>query len=159
MASLRKLRRRERAWKRYLRHYRHLTSWAADPWPHHPPGYWRAVNAVTREQDRRAERDRYWPTWCSCPGCMTGGRCIEDGPDDSWCCNAGDEGHPGPCATTCFTCGGDGRCPDCGGIDDMGCDLCGGSLSCPDCWGQGEHVEDVYVGPRVETLAVDRGLL
>lgn len=73
---------------------------------------------------------------------------------DDHCCLVGDVGHPGPCVTQCSDCYGDGRCPDCGGEDDLGCHECGGSGSCPGCWGEGVIVDDDWIGPIV---TVDTG--
>lgn len=155
MASLRRLRRRLLRWERYMRHYPH--QW----WIGTPPGHDRAASAVADENRRRfwAETRPIRLTGQAWVDAVRPGWLVE--PDDNRCCGAGDNDHPGPCVTTCLSCGGDGRCPDCGGIDDLGCGECGGSLSCPDCGGEGEHVEDVYISPRVVTehAFADRGLL
>lgn len=172
VASLRSLRRRLLRWERYADQVG--GNFSPREFRGRPrSGYWRAFEAVHGVEERFWEQHGTWmggpageaallADCCTCPGCMTGGRCIEDPPEDNRCCNAGDDGHPGPCATTCDECDGGGRCPNCGGVDDMGCDECGGSGSCGECWGQGEHVDDyAWHGGRaapVETAAVDRGL-
>lgn len=148
MASLRKLRRRLLRWDRYAQRYgypspKELLSLHVEPMTVLPlGGHCRAWDAVEIERERRWVRAVYWPTDLAAWGIDPPG--SEDDWDGNRCCNAGDDGHPGPCATTCDSCGGDGRCPGCGGLDDLGCDECGGSLSCPECWGAGEHVEDVF---------------
>jgi hypothetical protein len=155
VTSMRKLNRRLARWRRYAAR----TYWnprVTQPGPHPrlvPPsrGHCRALDARDIEQERRF--------WVETPEIWLGGSdgeraLIADVLDDYRCCTAGDDGHPGPCVTTCTSCGGDGdgRCPECSGLDDLGCYECDGSGSCPDCWGQGEHVEDVYVGRPVETI-------
>ncbi len=154
MTSMRTLRQRLMRWHRYAA----KTYWSPraplrprgyDRDAVRPDGHLRAYEAVQSEEERRF--------WAETPEIWLGGpegerALIADVLDDIRCCNAGDDGHPGPCVTTCSSCGGDGRCPECGGVDDLGCGECGGSGSCGDCWGQGEHVEDVYVGRPVETV-------
>lgn len=152
MASLRKLNRRLARWYRYARR----TYWS----PRVTPPTWqgrrasiafghrRAWDAREKERERRQCHTLYGPGMddgpCDCFDCTS--------PDDYRCCDAGDDDHPGPCVTTCTGCYGAGRCPYCGGEDDLGCSECDGSGSCPDCWGQGEHVEDVYIGPPIVTV-------
>lgn len=125
MTSMRKLRRRLLRWTRYDHRFT-SNAWFPNSYKM-PPGLTRAAKAVAVEEKRRE---------------------TVDVPDDG-CCTL-DPGHDGPCVWFCSWCSGDGRCPDCGGFDDLGCEECGGSLSCPYCDG-GEIVEDVYVGPRIET--------
>lgn len=157
MTSMRKLNRRLLRWQRYARR----TCW--NPRVTRPrwmgpdvamaDGHTRAWSAQQEELERRrcfTPYDRVIDDEpCDCPDCAGNYRC----------CTAGDDGHPGPCVTTCTSCGGDGRCPECGGVDDLGCSECDGSGSCSDCWGQGEHIEDSYIGPRVETVTIRGGLL
>lgn len=149
MTSMRRLNRRLARWDRYARR----TCWnprvTTPTWMRRASitsGHRRAWDARERERERRQCYTPYIPLQddgpCDCADCR----------GDYRCCTVGDDGHPGPCVTTCSSCGGDGRCPYCGGVDDLGCAECDGSGSCGDCWGQGEHVEDVYVGPRVETV-------
>lgn len=40
-------------------------------------------------------------------------------------------GHKGPCPTLCDACYGDGRCPECHGINSDVCDECEGWGFCP----------------------------
>lgn len=46
---------------------------------------------------------------CTCAGCMTGGRCVEDGPDDSECDD--DRNDCRVCPDDCLICS---STPDCG---------------------------------------------
>ncbi len=151
MASLRKLNRRLLRWERYAARTGHLSPRAR--WSDSRRwlvGHCRAFDAVEAETERRF--------WAETPEIWLGGpegerSLIADVLEDDYrCCTAGDDGHPGPCVTTCSSCCGDGRCPECGGVDDLGCGECDGSGSCPDCWGQGEHIEDVYIGPVIVTV-------
>ena len=64
---------------------------------------------------------RWWPRMAS----------WEEWLDDYACCMLDEgEGHEGPCQWLCSWCDGSGRCPDCGGGDDLGCDECDGTGSC-----------------------------
>lgn len=171
MASMRKLSRRLLRWQRYAVTTGWTTEWAKLV-RSRPPAVWsynsepgqrtyarrsrlllgliQAAAAVEAEQERRA--------WDETPEVWLGGPAgeaalIADVLDDDYrCCDAGNDGHPGPCVTTCSGCWGGGKCPECGGVDDLGCAECDGSGSCPDCWGQGEHIEDVYIGPIIVTV-------
>lgn len=139
MSSLRKLRRRLLRWNRYAD--------AIGPVSVDnklPPGYWRAYLAVERERERRQIRTVHWPTTDY----------------DPRCCLAGDDGHDGPCVVRCDGCDGNSRCPECGGVDDLGCWYCEGTGGCPRYCDDGEIVIEEYV-PRVVTehAFADRGLL
>ena len=145
---MRTLRRRLQRWRRYADKTwrRHTLARGLADFRVAPSGHRRAYDAVVAEMERRSLVTLYIPRPddgpCDCPDCV----------GDYRCCNAGEEGHPGPCVTTCSGCGGGRRCPHCGGEDDLGCHECGGSGSCPDCGGQGEHVEEYYIGRPVETV-------
>jgi hypothetical protein len=154
MASMRTLHRRLLRWRRYA----HRTCWSpritrpawCGPDTAITPGHRRAWDAWSiADEDRRCHQI-YWPHGAAPPDDEPCG-CV-DCAGDYRCCNAGDDGHPGPCVTTCTDCGGTGRCPYCGGVDDLGCEECGGSGSCPGCWGAGEHVEEYYIGRHIETV-------
>lgn len=152
MASMRTLRRRLRRWERYA----DQVGGNFSPREFHGSprsGYWRAFQAVHGVEERIWEQHGTW----------MGGPAGEAAliADVLGCCVAGVDGHDGPCVVRCDGCNGNGRCPFCGGEDDLGCDECDGSGSCSECWGKGEHVEDVYVGPRVVTehAFAERGLL
>lgn len=135
MASLTRLRRRLTRWRRYVAHH--------PPGAVRPPGHDRAAAAVQEEQHRRwcalVYGPRPWQAADAC-GCVD---CV----GETGCCQAGPDGHPGPCVTVCDDCQGGGRCVYCEGA---GCRDCGDSGTCPGCHGAGEHVDDVY--PRVVTI-------
>ncbi|SNY28957.1 hypothetical protein [Paractinoplanes atraurantiacus] len=156
MASLRKLRRRQLRWVRYdnrtARHDR------AIPPIKVPPGLIRAARRVEAEIDRRF--------WAETPEIWLGGpegeaALIDDVLGERCCLTGEQEGHDGPCVVACDECNGDGRCPDCGGVDDLGCDLCDGSGSCPRGCDSGEVVVEEFFPARVsvETVTVAGGLL
>lgn len=131
MASLRRLNRRLLRWQRYMRHYPH--EW----WIATPPGHDRASSAVADENERRF--------WAETPEIWLGGpegehALIADVLSDQRCCLAGDAGHDGPCVIRCTGCRGDSRCPECGGVDDLGCWHCDGSGGCPHHCDDGEIV-------------------
>jgi hypothetical protein len=164
MPSMRRLRRRLLRWRRYAAR----TCWNpritrpawCGPDTAITPGHTRAwARWLLADEDRRCRAYNPFPDGqCVCGGCVSVGPCEYEPTDDYRCCLAGDDGHPGPCATTCSDCGGAGRCPYCGGVDDLGCGECGGSGSCPGCWGAGEHVEEYYIGRPIETISTG-GLL
>lgn len=153
MTSLRRLRRRLLRWERYAaktghespRMGRSFSRWSNPAsWLR---GHCRAFDAVEIEVERRF--------WDETPEIWLGGpegesALIADVLGDRYaaghdepnynCCRAGEEDHPGPCVVPCLDCNGDGRCPNCGGIDDMGCGECGGNGACPAGCDEGEEV-------------------
>jgi hypothetical protein len=135
MSSLRRLNRRLRAWDRYERRYRHVAGWDRLR-VRVGPGLVRAEWAVHAEEERRF--------WAETPEIWLGGRegeaaLIADVADDR-CCLAGDACHDGPCVIRCDGCNGNGACPECGGVDDLGCWHCDGSGGCPRHCDDGEIV-------------------
>lgn len=151
MTSMRTLNRRLTRWHRYARRI------AWNPGHRFPPGYQRALDARNRERERRqclAFYDPYPNGECCCAGCIGMGPCENEPAYDDGCCLAGDLSHPGPCVTRCTWCGGDGRCPACGGRQDS-CGECGGDGYCGFC-DEGEVVEDDWIAPR-QIITVDTG--
>lgn len=65
---------------------------------------------------------------------------VPESPIDQLCCLAGEGGHEGPCVISCDGCNGSGRCPECGGLDDLGCWWCDGTGGCPQHCDDGEIV-------------------
>lgn len=161
---MRTLNRRLLRWRRYARR----TCWRVSPpaWirthagPRSAllitPGHTRAWNAMQAERERRlyAAYDPYPGGECCCAGCIGMGPCENEPEYDDRCCLAGDLSHPGPCVTRCTWCGGDGRCPACGGQLDS-CSECGGDGYCGFC-DEGEVVEDDWIAPR-PIVTVDTG--
>lgn len=143
MASMRKLRRRLLRWRRYG--VKTAGSLRTYGWSHrYPSGYVRAMLAVNAEEERRF--------WAETPEIWLGGPEREralmlDVLGDPRCCLAGDGGHDGPCVIRCDGCTGNGRCPECGGVDDLGCWHCDGTGGCPRHCDDGEIVlEEWFAG-------------
>ncbi len=143
MASLRKLRRRMRTWRRYTARYRHLSASARDPWPHLPPGYWRAQHAVLREEERRF--------WAETPEIWMGGPegeqvLIADVLD--WPPPTDEEQRRRDHLDAC-----------CDDLHNDPCEYCEQTDCLGDCWG--EEYEDDEPAMRVitETAFAERGLL
>jgi hypothetical protein len=169
MASMRRLNRRLARWVRYAartywspRHTR--PAWASRSYVI-APGHTRAWAAVEDEAERRRCR-AYNPFpggQCVCGGCVSVGPCEYEPAEDPRCCRAGDDGHPGQCVVGCDECNGDGRCPDCGGEDDMGCRTCDGNGACPRGCDHGEVVLEewtpAYIPAQTTTAFQEAGLL
>jgi len=93
VASLRKLRRRALAWRRYEHR-----AYGPHALPVHE-GAKRAMRRVDAEQYRRNPYHGYGP--CYCVGCIGSGRCEHDDPDDfddsvcecPWCVPDDEAGH------------------------------------------------------------------
>jgi hypothetical protein len=146
VASLRKLNRRLHIWNRYARR----TAWN----PRNTRPAWLDPNTAlssghTRAWDRRElERERRQ--------CFRFYSIV-----DVRCCLAGNDGHAGPCVIRCEGCDGKSRCPECGGVDDLGCWYCGGTGTCPRGCDDGEIVLEQWTPARMVTehAFVGRGLL
>lgn len=135
MPSMRKLRRQLRRWGQYATRYGYpspeaLLSLHVEPLKVLPlGGHCRAWDAVEIERERREAR--YWPA------------------DDPRCCLVGNLGHDGPCVVRCDGCNGDSRCPECGGVDDLGCWHCDGTGGCPHGCDDGEIVLEEWTPARI----------
>lgn len=150
MASMRKLRRRLLRWERYA--WKTTDGWQVEDGSGHERARIRWRNELARQH----------PAACSCNVCWSY-RYDQRKPEpyDSGCCLAGDDGHDGPCVIRCDGCTGNGFCPECGGLDDLGCWHCDGTGSCPCGCDDGEIVLGDWFprGPDVVTVPVDRSLL
>ncbi len=161
MTSMRTLNRRLTRWTRYARRTYWHPRVSQPAWLDRntamTPGHTRAWDAREAERERRACRayDPYPGGECYCGGCAGAGPCDDDlaRGNENACCLAGDDGHPGPCQVYCATCDGYGRCPLCGGEDDLGCHECGGTGSCPERCDDGVITEDAFwLGQPVVTV-------
>jgi hypothetical protein len=157
VASLRRLNRRLLRWQRYAI----ATGWTTDwgklirsrlpaEWGYNseagqrsyarrnriPLGLARAAAAVDAEEERRF-LDETPEVWLGGP---EGEAALLADLADPRCCLAGDAGHDGPCVIRCTGCRGDSRCPECGGVDDLGCWHCDGTGGCPRGCDDGEIV-------------------
>lgn len=139
MASLRRLRRRLLRWKRYAA--KATTGRGRYGWEYRwPNGHVRAMLAVNAEEERRF--------WAETPEVWLGGPEGEQALiADDRCCLAGNACHDGPCVVRCEGCTGNSRCPECGGVDDLGCWYCEGTGCCPRYCDDGEILIEEHV-PR-----------
>lgn len=107
-----------------------------------PLGLARAAAAVDAEEERRF-LDETPEIWLGGP--KGEAALLADLADDR-CCLAGDACHDGPCVIACDGCNGSSACPECGGLDDLGCWHCDGTGGCPRHCDDGELVLDNWVG-------------
>ena len=155
MASMRRLRRRLLCWERYADQIDgHLSPREHQGRPR--SGYWRAFEAVHGREERIWEQHGTW----------MGGPAGEAAliADVLGCCLAGNDGHDGPCVIRCEGCDGDSRCPECHGVDDLGCWYCEGAGCCPRGCDDGELVLEEWTPARIPAVVTEhafaeRGLL